>query len=170
MLLGLALLYVGAVLSLNGLWLAERIADREITLINLVVAGISFLIALHAAVLADSIDGVRTAAMTLLFAITYLWVAYNRITGCDGRGLGWFSLFVAVTVTPMAILSFAQANSVMTYWLGFSWASWAVLWLLYFCLLTLNKPILKLTAGFTVFCGIFTAWMPGMLLLFDVAN
>ncbi|HAY08843.1 MAG TPA: transporter, partial [Thauera sp.] len=35
MLLGLSLFYVGAVLILNGLWMLERIGDREISIINL---------------------------------------------------------------------------------------------------------------------------------------
>ena len=169
MMLGLSLLFVGIVLILNGLWLMERIEDRGIILINAIVAALSFFIAIHAALTATDVSGVRSAAMILLFATTYLWVAYNRVIACDGRGLGWFSLVVAITVTPMAILAFAQADSIMTVWLGFSWAAWAMLWFLYFCLLTLRKPVLALTAGFTLFCGIFTAWLPGMLLLFDIA-
>lgn len=32
---------------------------------------------------------VREAALLLLFAFTYLWFAYNRLTDSDGRGLGW---------------------------------------------------------------------------------
>jgi hypothetical protein len=168
MLTGLSLLYVGAVLTLNGLWLSDRISDREIIPINLVVAGISFLVALHTAILAEDVSGIRSAAMTLLFAITYLWVAYNRIQNCDGRGLGWFSLFVSITVIPMAIISFVQADSGMAVWLSLSWAAWAMLWFLYFCLLTLQMPILKLTARFTLFCGVFSAWIPGMLLLYGV--
>ena len=169
MLLGLALLYVGAVLCLNGIWLTGRIADREITIINLCVAGISSMVALHTIVMGDTIADTRTAAMTLLFAITYLWVAYNRITECDGRGLGWFSLFVTITVTPMAVHEFINANSVITYWMGFSWSAWAALWLLYFLQLTGVKNMPGTVAAFTLFCGIFTAWLPGMLVLFELA-
>ena len=170
MLLGLSLLYVGAVLILNGLWLSGRIEDREIVIINLVVAAISFLVAVHTAVYADTVASVRAAAMTLLFAITYLWIAYNRLQDCDGRGLGWFSLFVSVTVVPVALLGFAQADSVMSVWSAVSWSAWAALWLVYFVLLSLQKPIQNFAAYFTLFCGIFTAWLPGILLLFEVAN
>ena len=49
MLLGLALLYVGAVLFLNGLWLMERVGDREISIINIFVGGLTLLIALYLA-------------------------------------------------------------------------------------------------------------------------
>jgi hypothetical protein len=44
----LALLYVGAVLFLNGLWLMDRIGDREIAIINIFVGGLTLLIALWA--------------------------------------------------------------------------------------------------------------------------
>lgn len=170
MLLGLSLLYVGVVLILNGIWLFGRIADREIVIINLCVAGISFLVALHTALFATGVADIRAAAMTLLFAITYLWVAYNRITDCDGRGLGWFSLIVAVTVVPVAVLTFAQGGAAMTIWLGLSWTAWAALWFMYFLLLTLQLPMQKQAAWFTLFCGVFTGWMPGMVLLFGAAT
>ena len=54
---------------------------------------------------ADSPDTVKAAALTLLFSLTYLWVGMNRLTGSDGRGLGWFSLFVAISVLPEAVVT-----------------------------------------------------------------
>ena len=103
MLLPLSLLFVGAVLFLNGIWMSGRIADREIVIINIVVAVITAAVAADSAIGATDPAAVKSAALTLLFTTTYLWVAYNRITGVDGRGLGWFSLFVAITVVPVAI-------------------------------------------------------------------
>ena len=41
MLLPLSLLFVGAVLVLNGIWMTGRIDDREIVLINLVTATVT---------------------------------------------------------------------------------------------------------------------------------
>ena len=38
---GLSLLYVGAVLVLNGLWMLGRIEDREIQVINFFAGGVS---------------------------------------------------------------------------------------------------------------------------------
>ncbi|MFZ1726919.1 MAG: AmiS/UreI family transporter [Albidovulum sp.] len=169
MLLGLVLLYVGAVLFLNGLWLWGLIADREIILINLVVATISTAVAAWTAFNATNVLDVRSAAMTLLFAITYLWVAYNRITGSDGRGLGWFSLFVAITVIPMAVSGIGRAETAFDIWLGVNWAVWSALWLMYFMLLTLRLPIQRSTAMVTLLAGIFTGWLPGLLLLHSLA-
>ncbi|QIE45033.1 transporter [Pseudohalocynthiibacter aestuariivivens] len=166
MMVGLSLLYVGAVLFLNGLWQCGRIASREIIVINLVVAGISFLVALHSAVLADSLEGVRLAAMTLLFAITYLWVAYNQIYDCDERGLGWFSLFVAITVIPMAVTGLATAQVAMDVWLALSWAAWSVLWFLTFLRHVAGWPIKRMAGIVTSWIGVTTGWAPGLALLY----
>lgn len=166
MLVGLSLLYVGIVLILNGIWLFGRIPDREIVLINICVAGISFLVALHTAFFGETIADIRASAMTLLFAITYLWVAYNRVMECDGQGLGWFSLIVAITVTPVAVLGFAQADGAMGFWIAFCWAAWAVLWFTYYLLLAAERPIQRFTAFLTLGVGITTGWLPGMVLLF----
>jgi hypothetical protein len=165
MLLGLTLLYVGAVLFLNGLWLLGRIGDREIAVINIFVGGLTLLVALYSAFVENDAASTRGAALTLLFTFTYLWVALNRFNGADGRGLGWFSLFVAITLIPVTIGAFAQASSTLSMWLAFCWAIWAILWFLFFLLLGAQKPIARLTGQVTVATGIITGWMPGLLIL-----
>ena len=108
--LGVSLFYVGAVLCLNGLWMRGHIADREIWVINVFVGLVSLAIGLFS-IFGPGADAhpIQGGALTLLFAFTYLWVAWNRLTGADGRGLGWFSLFVAITAVPIAIRLFAPA-------------------------------------------------------------
>ena len=84
--LGLSLFYVGAVLCLNGLWMLGRIADREIWVINVFTGLVSLIIGLASAFGSEpDAASVKTGALTLLFAFTYLWVAINRFTGADGR-------------------------------------------------------------------------------------
>lgn len=166
MLLGLSLFYVGAVLILNGLWMLGRIADREITIINLFTGGLTLLVSLKLA-FGEGADeaSIKAAALSLLFSFTYLWVAFNRLSGADGRGLGWFSLFVAVTAVPVAIDSLRIASTTWDWWLGLSWAAWAMLWLLFFLVLALQKPVTRLTAVVAIGQGILTGWLPGYLLL-----
>jgi hypothetical protein len=65
--LGMVLLYVGAVLCLNGLWLLGRIGDNEIAVIDIFVGGLTLLV-----------SNIKAAALTLLFTFTYIWVAINR--------------------------------------------------------------------------------------------
>ena len=166
MLTGLVLLFVGAVLFLNGIWVMGHIEDREIAVINVFVGTLTLLVAVYLALgpQADA-DSIRTAAFTLLFTFTYYWVAWNRWNGADGRGLGWFCFFVGVTVIPITVQAFADASGTLGYWLAVCWASWAVLWLMFWALLALKKPIAKITGLLCAAQGVYTGWLPGYLLL-----
>jgi len=166
MLLGLSLFYVGAVLFLNGLWLLGRIEDREIWVINLFSGTVAFLVSMYMA-FSGSADAasIKGAALTLLFSFTYFWVALNRFNGADGRGLGWFSLFVAVSVIPVAVDTLRGASSTWEVWFGLCWAAWAVLWLMFFALLALKRDIARATGQVAILLGILTGWVPGYLLL-----
>lgn len=165
MLLPLSLLFVGAVLFLNGIWMFGRISDREIVIINLVTATITAAVAALSLIRAEAIGDVRGVAMSLLFSVTYLWVACNRITGADGRGLGWFSLFVAISVLPEAARTLIAAQDVMDLWLGVSWVLWSGLWFLYFLMLAAGRSLVRPTAIATLLSGVFTAWLPALVLL-----
>lgn len=172
MLLGLLLLYVGAVLFCNGLWLLGRIGDREITVINVFVGGLTLFGALFLAFApghSDNPGDLEAAAFILLFTFTYLWVAWNRWNGADGRGLGWFCFFVGVTVIPIFLDSFATATSVWNVWFAICWLSWSVLWLMFWALLALKREgITKVTGMVCAAQGIYTGWIPGYLLLTGV--
>lgn len=166
MLLPLSLLFVGAVLTLNGLWMMNRISEREIVVINLATALITGIVAVLSMAGADGPEAVKAAALTLLFSLTYLWVGMNRLTGSDGRGLGWFSLFVAISVLPEAVVTLRHAADGMTIWLGLCWACWAGLWFLYFLLLGLRLPLERAAAIATLASGILTAWLPALVMLY----
>lgn len=165
------MLWVGAVLFLNGVWLIGRIEDKEISIINIFVGGLTLIVSLSIALSADATSGsIQAGAFTLLFSFTYLWVAFDRYSGANGHGLGWYSLFVSVTTIPIAISTFLGASTVWDFWFGVCWASWCVLWFMYFLLLALEKPIQNATGWTTLIMGIYTAWIPGYLLLEGVLN
>ncbi|MDF1585460.1 AmiS/UreI family transporter [Marinimicrococcus flavescens] len=166
MLLGLSLLYVGAVLVLNGLWMLDRIGSREIWVMNLFAGMVTLLVALKLA-LGEGADAqtIKAGALTLLFTFTYLWVAINQHIEADGRGLGWFSLFVAITVLPVAAETLFAAGDIWATWLGLCWAAWSVLWFMFFLLLAMQRPIKRLTGYVTAAQGVLTAWLPGVLML-----
>lgn len=166
MILGFLLFWVGAVLTLNGLWLMGRIEDREIVVIDVVSGLVAGGVVIQGAFGAQAdATSLRDAAITLMFATTYFWVAYNRLANVDGRGLGWFSLFVAITLVPVTLRAFATIATVTDAWLALNWLVWAGLWFMYFLLLALQKPILRPTAWATLLTGILTGWLPGFLLL-----
>ena len=166
MFLPLSLLFVGAVLILNGFWMSGRIANREIVVINLATAAITAAVAALSLTRAMTPEDVRTVALTLLFSVTYLWVAVNRLTGADGRGLGWFSLFVALSVLPQAYQAIVTAAGFFALWLGLCWLAWSGLWFLYFVTLALQKQIQGPTTVATLGAGVLTAWLPALVLLY----
>lgn len=163
---GVSLFFVGAVLCLNGLWMRGHIADREIWVINLFVGGVSLAIALFSLFGPDAnTASIMDGALTLLFAFTYLWVGINRLTGADGRGLGWFSLFVAITAVPVAWSALAHAQTPLDWWMGANWAAWAVLWGLFWALLALGRDIGRGTGALCIVQGVLTGWLPGFLVM-----
>jgi hypothetical protein len=167
MLLGFSLFWVGAVLCLNGIWLLGRIGDREIAVIDVFVGFVTLIVALYLAFgPGANAATIKAAALLLLFTFTYFWVAWNRWNGADGRGLGWFCLFVAITTVPVFIETFANAHSVWDVWFGISWASWGVLWFLFVLILALGRTELtRATGALCALQGVYTGWIPGYMLL-----
>lgn len=210
MLLGMVLLYVGAVLVINGIWLVGQarvaavtsaaevgpgepvlaggdvpvtrrspedhpvfISNREIAILNVftgfvgVVAAVT--LAIHGNANADNAE-IRAAAYILLFAFTYLWVAYNQFqaTFVNGHAFGWYCLFVAITAVVAGIYAFSNANgNDATVYLGFDWIAWAILWGMFFVLLALERPIARITGFVAILEGIGTSWVFAILLLQD---
>lgn len=189
--LGVVLLYVGAVLVINGLWLIGQsrvataggaaageaeahplfIQGREVTVINVFTGFIGVVVATTLIVSgnnAGELADIRGGALILLFAFTYLWVAANGFLNAGGHAFGWYCLFVAISAIPVGIYTFnnAAGNDASIY-LGVCWFAWAILWGLFFVLLALDRPIGRLTGAVAVLQGIGTGWVFGLLLLLD---
>lgn len=201
MLLGVMLLYVGAVLVVNGIWLVGQaraaelqpaappaggpaaaavapaeehpafISNREIAILN-VFTGFVGLVTATTAIVSGNANGdlatVRGGAYILLFAFTYLWVAYNQYANAGGHAFGWYCLFVAITAVAAGIYTFSDANgNSASIYLGVDWIAWAVLWFMFFLLLSLELPIARITGWVTILVGIGTSWVFAILLLQD---
>jgi hypothetical protein len=189
--LGVVLLYVGAVLVINGIWLIGQarvaaageagataaeshpffIQGREVTVINVftgfvgVVAAVTFMVQGNRD---DDIAEIRSGGLILLFAFTYLWVAANGFLNAGGRAFGWYCLFVAITALPAALYTFNNANgNDASIYLGIDWIAWAILWFMFFLLLALDRPIARVTGAVAILEGIGTAWVFGLLLLLE---
>jgi len=142
------------------------IQNREVSILNIFTGFVGVAIAILYVVLgatarlpALGLPSVRASGFILLFAFTYLWVAYNQYANAGGRGLGWYSLFVAITAIPAGIYTLQGANgNAATIWLGINWFAWAVLWAMFFALLTLERPIALITGWVAVIEGIGTSW------------
>ena len=155
--LGVALLFIGAVLVVNGLSLMGRIEPRDTVALNLLVGLLALFTNLPGLVGGASPHDYFTSAGGLLFAFTYLYAAATNWFGLKGQGLGWYSLFVAVSA-----LVYAGAQ---TDWrMALLWLLWSSLWLLFFVAMGLGHR-LRLLPHYTIACGIGTCWAPGLLML-----
>lgn len=151
--LGLGLLYVGAVLLINGLGSYGILKNtKEAAVMNFFTGILQFIMAIYSA----TVLGLPyAAAQTLLFAFTYLWAGINGITGqTDQKGFGWYCLFVVAVAVPVAIQEIFFGGDVK---LGIVWLSWAILWFMFWIQLGIEKTsIKKATTVFTLFNAVLT--------------
>jgi putative amide transporter protein len=195
MLLNFVLLYVGVVLIVNGIWLIGQaraaeaqptptaggggavaaeahptfIENREVAVLNIFTGFVGVVAAVTLAVQGnenEDIASIRAAGYILLFAFTYIWVAFNQFLGVRGHAFGWYCLFVAITAVAAGIYTFSNADgNDASIYLGVCWFAWAVLWFMFFLLLALERPIARITGLVAILEGIGTAWVFAILLL-----
>jgi hypothetical protein len=158
------LLYVGAVLIVNGLMLLGRVDARAAAPMNLFVGLLQVLTPTYLIFTSGGdADTVLAASGLYLFGFTYLYVAFNLFFGLDGTGLGWFSAFVACCAVVYAALNFGRFDDPA---FGVIWLYWAVLWALFFLVLGLKREELtRFTGLVAVVAGVVTCAVPAFLLL-----
>jgi hypothetical protein len=206
MLLGIVLLYVGAVLCVNGIWLIGQaraaqfetapsehagagattaetrvlprgrpedhptwISNQEITVLNIFTGFVGVAVSTTLLVQGNAhadLASVRAGGFIFLFAFTYLWVAFNGFLDAGGRAFGWYCLFVAITAPFAGYYTLKDAaGNTASIWLGINWFAWCVLWFLFFVLLSLDRPIARITGMLAILEGIATSWVFGFLIL-----
>lgn len=157
------LLYVGAILFLNGCALLGWVRGNGAAPLNVFVGLLQVITPTYLIFTAGGDPDVIFAASGLyLFGFTYLYVALNTIWGFDGTGLGYFSLFVAIAAVAYAVVSFAQGDPAF----GVIWLHWAYLWLLFFLILGRDRvELTRYTGAVAAIEGWATAAIPAFLIL-----
>ena len=160
------LLYVGAVLFLNGMMLLGRVDGRAAAPLNIFVGVLQVITPTYLIFTAGGDpDTILGASGLYLFGFTYLYVAFNQLLGLDGSGLGWFSLFVAACALVYSGLNFVRFDDPA---FGVVWLYWAFLWGLFFVLLGLRREgLTRYTGAVAAVQGIVTGAVPAFLLLTD---
>ncbi|WP_372698228.1 AmiS/UreI family transporter [Arthrobacter sp. JSM 101049] len=158
------LLYVGAVLFVNGLLLIGVIPGKSAAILNFFVGAMQVVFPTIVLSQAAGDTAVILGASGLyLFGFTYLYVGFNQVFDLPGEGLGWFSLFVAFCAVVFAVLQFTAVGDPV---FGVIWLLWAVLWFLFFLVLGLNKEHLTIFTGwFTAIVAHVTGTIPALFLL-----
>jgi putative amide transporter protein len=159
------LLFVGAVLFVNGIMLLGWLDTKSAAPINFFVGGLQVLTPTYIIFTANgNEDTILFASGLYLFGFTYLYVGINLAAGLDGGGLGYYSLFVAVCAVVFSYLNFSSRLHDHSF--GVIWLYWAFLWLLFFLLLGLKMDSLgRYTGAVAAIEGWVTGVIPAFLLL-----
>jgi hypothetical protein len=158
------LLFVAAVLFINGIMLLGWVEAKSAAPINFFVGGLQIITPTYLIFTANgNADTILAAAGLYLFAFTYLYVGLNLSFNLDGTGLGYFCLFVAISALVYSGLNFFHFNDSG---FGVIWLYWAFLWALFFLVLGLKRESLsRYTGAVCAIQGWVTAWIPAFLLL-----
>ncbi|HEY3689948.1 MAG TPA: AmiS/UreI family transporter [Pseudonocardiaceae bacterium] len=158
------LLFVGAVLFINGAMLLGWVDAKSAAPMNFFVGALQIITPTYLIFTANgNADTILSAAGLYLFAFTYLYVALNISFDLDGTGLGYFCLFVVLSALVYSGLNFVHFRDPG---FGVIWLYWAFLWLLFFLVLGLKRESLsRYTGAVCAIQGWVTAWVPAFLLL-----
>jgi hypothetical protein len=157
------LLFVGAVLFMNGLLFIGKADAKGVAVFNLFVGGLQTAIPFYLIATAQTPNQILGAAGIFLFGFTYLFVGIVNLAGFKSDGIGWYSLWVAVLATGFGLVNILRFHDTPT---GLLWLQWAVLWGLFFVVLALGVQRLTPLAGWlTLILSLTTCTIPGFLLL-----
>jgi hypothetical protein len=158
------LLFVGAVLFLNGMMLLGRVDPKAAAPLNLFVGAMQVVAPTYLIFTANGdTDTILNASGLYLFGFTYLYVGINLLAGLDGTGVGYYSAFVAVCALVFSGLNFGRLKD---NGFGVIWLYWAFLWALFFVLLGLNRAAwTRYTGAVAAIEGWVTGVVPAFLLL-----
>lgn len=165
----LALLFVGAVLLVNGLTFIGVVQPHSGIPINLFAGGTLLLAALPMVWTSIESSDTRAALYSAvgfaLFGFTYLGVALGTLLSADNRGLGVYCGWAAgISV----ILAYVNATTLSDPALSVLWASWVLLFLAFCIALTRTATFWSYAAGvLAVYQAFSTATIPALLLIHE---
>jgi len=158
------LLFVGAVLFINGVMLLGWVEAKSAAPINYFVGTLQVITPTYLIFTANgNTDVILSASGLYLFSFTYLYVALNLTFDLNPTGLGYFCFFVVLSALVFSGINFFYFADPG---FGVIWLYWAFLWLLFFVLLGLGQEkIGRYTGAVCAIQGWITGWVPAMLLL-----
>lgn len=141
----LALLFVGAVLLLDGMQLLGRLSALATAPINAFVGLLLVVGSLTEVARGDGTgDSLIAATGFLLFGLTYCFVGWVNHRSLPAEGLGWYCGWAAVIAVLLAVTSFYRYGDPQ---FGVLWIAWAVLFLGFFVVLGLGQAHLSRPTG-----------------------
>lgn len=157
------LMFVGAVLFINGLLFLGKVDAKGAATFNLFVGALQVAIPFYLIATAATTDELLLASGIFLFGFTYLYVGISNLAGQAPTGLGWYSCWVAIMAAAFGVTEIVKFDEPT---IGLLWLQWSVLWGLFFLILALGYERLTTVTGvLTVILAFTTCTIPGYLLL-----
>jgi putative amide transporter protein len=157
------LMFVGAVLFVNGLLLLGKVDAKSAATFNLFVGALQTAIPFYLIATAKTPDDVLLASGIFLFGFTYLYVGVSNLAGQNPVGLGWYSAWVAIMALAFGLTEILKFHAPT---IGLLWLQWSVLWGLFWLVLGLGiERLTALTGWTTLILSFTTCTIPGYLLL-----
>jgi putative amide transporter protein len=157
------LMFVGAVLFVNGLLLLGKIDGKGAATFNLFVGALQVAIPFYLITTAPTTSDILLDSGIFLFGFTYLYVGISNLAGYEPVGLGWYSAWVAIMACAFGVTNIVKFHDPT---IGLLWLQWSVLWSLFFLVLGLGiERLTTLTGWTTLILSFTTCTIPGFLLL-----
>jgi hypothetical protein len=157
------LMFVGAVLFINGLLLLGKIDGKGAAVFNLFVGALQVAVPFYLIATAPSTSDILLDSGIFLFGFTYLYVGISNLAGHSPVGLGWYSAWVAIMAATFGVTNIVKFHDPT---IGLLWLQWAVLWGLFWLVLGLGiARLTPLTGWLTLILSFTTCTIPGYLLL-----
>lgn len=157
------LMFVGAVLFINGLLLLGKVDAKGAATFNLFVGALQTAIPFYLIAHAKTTDEILLASGIFLFGFTYLYVGISNLADQEPTGLGWYSAWVAVMAAAFGVTEIVKFDEPT---IGLLWLQWSVLWGLFWVVLGLKiERLTELTGWLTLILAFTTCTIPGYLLL-----
>jgi putative amide transporter protein len=157
------LMFVGAVLFVNGLLFLGKVDAKSAATFNLFVGALQVAIPFYLIATAHTTNDILLDSGIFLFGFTYLYVGISNLAGQQPQGLGWYSAWVAILAAAFGITNIVKFHAAT---IGLLWLQWSVLWALFWLVLGLGMSRLTALAGWlTLILSFTTCTIPGFLLL-----
>jgi hypothetical protein len=157
------LMFVGAVLFVNGLLLLGKIDGKGAGVFNLFVGALQTAVPFYLIATATNTNDILLDSGIFLFGFTYLYVGIGNLAGTPPIGLGWYSAWVALMAAAFGITNIVKFHDTT---IGLLWLQWSVLWGLFWVVLGLGvRRLTSFTGWLTLILSFTTCTVPGFLLL-----
>ncbi len=160
-----SLLFGGVALFLNSLVLLGKVDTKSAGVFSLFTGILQTFIATWLLIGASPEEQFGLASI-YLFSFTYLYVGVTFILNLDGRGVGWFSLFVSIAASFYGVMAIVGGDSMG----ALTWFFWSFLWSLFFFGMGLGRPNEAFTARVALVLSWLTLIVPAMIGMAGLLN